>query len=611
MAISNARTGYLNGTTSGWAAKSLFRDGLNYYAVILNTSAVVIEVHKSTDGGVTWTEQDSSNSRSHSGATHSYDACTNAVLNDRKIYVAYRTATNTIRVRAFDMSTDTWAGADIGAANASTSARETHGLDLTIRSDGDIVLNYNYNTSADWRQTFWDGSSWGGVNSNSVDAFPHGSVVTDADITHSWAASSGTTYHQPISAANARGTRNSLDTSTTQAFSNFPGYVNDGGTHRICGLSIDSTGEMDFYYSTSSTNVTFSTVGSLSPTSTTNPGRMGGVCVAYNSKWYAIWSGAGRGSIHMDASDDLTSPAFTTDTDVITGLGNDPAVYAISAPSGIPVLYTDFTGPSVDLIWAVGAAAVDATGTVSAQAIPVTGATVTGTAGTADTGTVAGSAIVVTGGTVTGSAETVVDATGTVTAQNIPVTGASVTGTAGQAATGAVSVQSVPVTGGTVTGTAGQSATGTVTVQAIPVTGGTVTGTAGSTVDATGTVTAQNIPVSGATVAASAGIGVTAIVTGQTITIAGGSVIGSTSATGQVVAQSITVSGFSVTGSSGATGIVTAQNIPLTGGSVLGIGSAGPLLFGPVTFDVDSVPYISFDPDSVPYVTFQPDSLQS
>jgi len=353
VAIINARTGYLNGTTDGWAAKSLFEAGGALYAVVLNTSASLIEVHKSIDGGSSWTEQDSGNSRSHSGATHSYGA----EISGTTIYVAYRTSTNTLRVRGFDTATDTWAGADVGAADASTVAAATHNVRVNIRSDGDIVVQYRNSGTQDSTYTRYEGSSWTEVTYWSTNtSWPVSSILGDSDLIHQFVRDATTTnlVHKTLTSANGSGTATGSPTTVAAQFSQFGGMVNDGGTIRIALAVTDSTGELDFEHAASTTDPTFTLVSNLSPTSTSDPGLLGGVVVPYSGEWYVIWSGDGRGSIHMDHGGTYASPSFGTDTDVITGLGNDPAVYAIATATGIPVLYTNPTGPSVDLIWAVG-----------------------------------------------------------------------------------------------------------------------------------------------------------------------------------------------------------------------------------------------------------------
>jgi hypothetical protein len=733
MAISNARNGYINGTTSGWVARSLFNVGDTLYAVVLNTSAVLIEVHKSTDGGVTWTEQDSGDSLAHSGATHSYDA--NMPLSGSEagfIYVAYRTASTTVRVRRFDTSTDTWEATDLGSANASTVVQSDFGMGLVVRSNGDVVILYRNSTNQDTYITKYESGAWSisTVRTTATTVALCATMTANSDMAHLMIheTTNGDVHHRSVDSGSSLGTIGTLDATsiTTIWYSSFMGYVNDGGTHRLGFANWDSTGELDFLYTTSSATPTFTTVGALSPTSTTDPGKMGGTVVGYNGQWHVIWSGDGVGSIHYDVSDDYASPAFGTDTTPITGLANDPAVYAIAAPTGVPVLYTDHTTPSVDLFWAAGApastgdtgtvtgdtvavtggsvsgtadAVVDATGTVSADTIPlaygsitatagtsdsatitgdtiplaygsvtattgagdtgtitadtvtVTGGSVTGTAaalgtvtgdtvplaygtvsataGTSDTGTVSGDTVPVTGGsitgaagvlgtvtgstvvvagqTVTGNAGSTVDATGVVNADTVPIAGGTVSGTA--EAIASVTGDVMPISGDAVTGTAGTSATGTVSGDTAVISGGVVTGTAGTSVDATGTVSADTIPVAGGSVTATTGAGDSASVTADTIPITGGTVSGTANALGQVTTGAIIVTGGTVLATAGqaAAAIVSGSTVIISGGTVTGEGYTDTK-YGPVTFTVDSVAYLTAQPDSIAAATVRVDS---
>src|SRR5687768_13793362 len=159
MAIFNSRTGYKNGTSSGYAANSLFSVGTALYAVVVDTSAVKIRVHKSTNGGSTWTELDSTNAPTHSGATHSYDAAKPlSGASSHFIYVAYRTAINTVRIRRFNTTTDAWETSDIGTARTDIAA--DFPVRFSVRSDGDILLVYR-RASDGWAfMERWEGSSW-------------------------------------------------------------------------------------------------------------------------------------------------------------------------------------------------------------------------------------------------------------------------------------------------------------------------------------------------------------------------------------------------------------------------------------------------------------------
>jgi len=364
VAITNARNGYINGTTSGWTARSLFAVGNDWYAVVLNTSAVLIEVHKSTDGGVTWTEMDSGDSLGHSGATHSYDA--NMPLSGSStdfIYVAYRTATNTVRVRRFDTSTDTWESTDIGSADASTTAHSDFGLGLAIRSDDDVILVYRNSSDNDLYHRIYEGSSWAAqvaIHTTNTSIPLSITMTGNSDMAHVlfFESTANDITQCSIDNANTLGTSADIDATALAGpiYSSFMGYVNDGGTHRITALINDSTGEFDFVYSTSSSAPTWTTTGGLTPTTTSDPGKMGGAIAPFQERWHSVWSGDARGAIHADVLDDYATPgAATTDRDVVTGLANDPAVYAAASINGVGVLYTDFTTPSVDFAWAWGA----------------------------------------------------------------------------------------------------------------------------------------------------------------------------------------------------------------------------------------------------------------
>lgn len=397
MAITNARNGYINGTTSGWVARSLFSVGSDLYAVVLNTSAVLIEVHKSTDYGATWTEQDSSNSLSHAGATYSYDA--NMPLSGTEtefIYVAYRTATNTVRVRRFDTSADTWESTDIDAADATTAAHSDFGLGIAIRSDNDVILGYRNSSTNDTAYTVYEGTNWAaGVNVHTTNTSILMSVTMtgNSDMCHFlfFESTANDLTQRSLDNTNALGTVGDLDASamTGPLYSGFMSYVNDGGTHRIAAAKQDSTGEFDFNHSTSSSAPTWSAISDLSPTTTTDPGMMGGTVVPMNGKYWTVWSGDGRGSIHGDVSDDYATPAFGTDVDIVTGLANDPAVYAVATPTGVGVLYTNHTTPSVDFKWAWGSPApaiIEIVETIKdgVGAIASTGLTITKSASLAD-----------------------------------------------------------------------------------------------------------------------------------------------------------------------------------------------------------------------------------
>jgi hypothetical protein len=361
VAIASTKLGRLNGTTDGWCAKGLIPVSNSLYLVLLDTATTKIRVYKSTFGGA-FAEQDSADAPTHSGVNDSYDASTPLTLNGF-IYVAYRTAVNTVRVRRFNTGTDQWETADVGAANATTAAHATFNIRVGVRSDGDVLLVYRDLSTSDVFWTRYEGSSWAAGAAVLAGTYaPLDLLMTDnSDMAHVFGYDTAANDHtqRSISNANALGTEGDLDATASLTINSVAGYVNDSGTHRIAQAVKDADVAYDFQYSTSGTAPAWTNVAAMSPTTVTNPSVIGGTVVAHDPgdglNWYVIWAGAGRGQIHMDVSDDLASPAFTTDTNVITGLGNDPPCYAASAATGIAVAYTDPTTGASDVVWAVGA----------------------------------------------------------------------------------------------------------------------------------------------------------------------------------------------------------------------------------------------------------------
>jgi hypothetical protein len=355
-ALSNHRTGHLNGTTSGWAARCLFSVAPNLYLVALDRATPKVRVYKGTGDG-TWTEQDSADAPAHTGADASYDAWLHT---NGFIYVAYRTATNTVRVRRFDTATDQWETTDIGAANATTAADATFALSVGVRSDGDVLLIYRDTGTSDIFWTRYEGVSWAAGAAVLAGTYaPLYLLPTDnSDTMHvfGYDTAANDLTQRGISNANALLTEGDIDATGLLTFSQFAGYVNDAGVHRIAVLSRDSTGELDFVHATSTGAPIWTTVGSVSPTSVTDPGPMGGAVAAFNNRFTAVWSGDARGEIHMDVSDDFPNPVFGADTTLVSGLSaTDPAVYAIGTATGVPVVYTNMAAtPSVDIVWAQG-----------------------------------------------------------------------------------------------------------------------------------------------------------------------------------------------------------------------------------------------------------------
>lgn len=124
----NARIARL--ATRFFQARCLFESRNALYAVV-ETTAPDIAVFKSTNLGVTWTEQDAANAP----ATHDSGFDFDAYERDGTIHISYYTAANTITVIPFDCDTNSY-GASLGAA----SAAATTNMKVVSRADGDVLV---------------------------------------------------------------------------------------------------------------------------------------------------------------------------------------------------------------------------------------------------------------------------------------------------------------------------------------------------------------------------------------------------------------------------------------------------------------------------------------
>jgi hypothetical protein len=327
------------------------------YVVVAHRTLAVIQVYKSIDYGDTWTLLDDVHSKPHSAGTDSYDAGTpiSGSFTDY-IYVARRTATNTIRVTRFNMATDLWESTDIGGANATTTAHNAYNIRVSVRSDGDVLLVYRNSTDNDLYWTRYEGVSWSApatLNTSNTSILLDVIMTGNSDMAHVvfYEETANDVTHVSISNANVLGTVTDIDATASIIYNSFGSYVLDGATHRIGFPIKDSTNEYDFVHATSATNPTFTTVASLTPTTVSNPGEQGGATTPYNNKWYVVWSTA-SGAIYWDASDDFATPAFGTDTLKLTAANANPTVFARTHARGVPIVYTD--GFSVISEWLVG-----------------------------------------------------------------------------------------------------------------------------------------------------------------------------------------------------------------------------------------------------------------
>lgn len=144
------------------------------------TGTYAAAVWKSTDGGSTWTEQDSANRPTYYRQLPTGRQCGFAVDREDGTDVLTVMVTNNRNttsdagndmefiVHTYDIAADTWGGAlttaaVIGAVNGDTNSFPMP-FQMRLRSNGDIVLAYGTYTNSVVDKTYWtvyDGTSWG------------------------------------------------------------------------------------------------------------------------------------------------------------------------------------------------------------------------------------------------------------------------------------------------------------------------------------------------------------------------------------------------------------------------------------------------------------------
>lgn len=94
-----------------------------------------VRIHKSTDWGANWSEQDSSNAPSAYNASYAFDATD--TRSGPYLGVARFTGAKTVQVRTFNMATDTWSASDYGGG--SEPAAFIYYININLNIDHQIM----------------------------------------------------------------------------------------------------------------------------------------------------------------------------------------------------------------------------------------------------------------------------------------------------------------------------------------------------------------------------------------------------------------------------------------------------------------------------------------
>jgi hypothetical protein len=578
---------------SAWAARAAWATSSALYVCAIDTAGTTLSVYKSTDG-TTWAEQDAADAPAVADATYAYSSWLHT---DGYLYTARFSATNTLRVRRFDTATDAWETTDFPDSDVTTDGANTASVRLAVRSDGDIVVTWKDLSDGFPHRRRYDGSAWNtdasitGLLGHPLDIVV---MVNGYTLLYYQNTQGNDASYRTLSTSEVMGTETDFDAAvnTTPTRSAIAALFNDGTDDRVAAANRDTGGELDVYVATEGTT-TLGAITTINAVSTSTAVLQTSLAMdAHSSKLWALWSTAN--AILYDSSDDLTSPAFGSDTTLISSLTDtDPCPQWIRGgvgTVGYGAVYNDNGAVKVEWI-VVPAFTTDATGTVSSGSLAVAGQAVAATgdslanvaggtlavAGQAVAADPAVAAAVATGGhAVAGQAVAAeAGAVGTVAAGGLTVAGQAIDGVEeGTPDTGTVATGGHAVAGQAVAADAG--AVGTVAVGALAASGQAVSGLAGSLA----AVAAGSLSVAGQAVA---GVGGTVgVVGGGELAVAGETVTGSeggTPATGDVATGTLAVAGQAVAGVAGSLGTVDGGVVVVAGqalsGGVADLGTVG------------------------------------
>jgi hypothetical protein len=347
------------------------------YAVTQSTEPA-LHVWKSTDSGASWSEQDSSNNPSVTNANYPFSACD--TRSGPYIGTAYFTATNTLRGRAFNMSTDTWDTVDWNSGNATAGASNERTIRVNVdntfvtASLGSQVISYTSSTDdADLLRARRSTSTWTTditiLSINSASASLISDVVTDKapiGFDHRFyydIAAFDYFMRSLIGPTPTNGTQTAVvtdaaDVETEHCSATYQIYQ-ASGRDKIIAAFINADGsiqERTALLEVTSASVTLGTEHAVG-TATTTAGRQLSTC-EYSGDGYVVANVSGTGlDYYVDSG---LAGSWSAATNWKTGLTACTLSQVISVTGvGLAVVYTDNGDVKID--WIDGGPAADVT----------------------------------------------------------------------------------------------------------------------------------------------------------------------------------------------------------------------------------------------------------
>lgn len=237
------------------AAPAMDGDGNIYFVSLLSTDSSKLAMMKSSNGGASWTEQDSAGAPNVTPSVW----CVDSFLDGDVIHIATQDAIGTIRYYTFNTSEhsspDVWSGSTY--VTPTTLKDYDSGCSIVVRSNGDIIIFYNHTGGSGYSRVYYAKytTSWSVHNlvksGTNVHYFIHGCCLGEDDkVYFAYLYQTGPGYAQTH--------YKSLDSDDTLSSTNItsynepcwysfcgikPVYYDDDGVERITGSSVLCSGQ--------------------------------------------------------------------------------------------------------------------------------------------------------------------------------------------------------------------------------------------------------------------------------------------------------------------------------------------------------------------------------
>jgi hypothetical protein len=368
--VLNAGVWGAENSTNDWAFQIIQQTPSALYAVTQDTS---LHIWKSTNTGATWTEQDSANAPAVTNATYPFDA--SDTIAGPQLLTAYMTATNTLAVRLFDMSADTWSASTWGTSPPATvsnerSIRVSCNTNYLASSIGTVFTAFTSSTDdADLtsQRAATTGGAWSAAATLLAATSTEASLVSEMVADKSPGAFQHQFYYdcanddysmRSITSFATQGTETDLSATaaadeTKHAAASYQIYQDASGVDTIIAAFIDASDtihERILTLEATSASVTMATENAVSAATTTAGRQLS--TARYNGTNYIAVNVSGTGISYYTST---VAGTWSAATSLVSGLTNCTLSRILSIEgTGLAVIYTDNGDTKIDWIAVAG-----------------------------------------------------------------------------------------------------------------------------------------------------------------------------------------------------------------------------------------------------------------